>query len=275
MTASTCACDGCRNTATRSTPAGTACLQRSGSADRQVARRRLVEDETDRIGPGGSRGLDVGGGAHAADLDPELRHGTLLHARRPASISSRRRARGIRVLHQAGSDQRQPVTERRHGRGIARALDTAFRDRGPARGELVAQHTEPPRVDRERLEVAAVEPHQHLLGAAAALRGDLRRHLEIAGVERLEQHEETELGGAVEHLDQPRALDHAAGSGARPTRRARAPRAAGTDRPGNPCASPGRRAAARVSAARRRCSRLPSKRVGSVSTETAAAPPCA
>ena len=173
-----------------------------------MARRRLVEDETDCIGPGGGRGLDVGGGTHAADLYPELRHGSSLHARPAGLDQSRRRAGGILVLHQAGSDQRQPITERRHSRGIARALDAAFRDRGPARGELVAQHTEPPRVDRERLQVAAVEPHEHLLGAAAALRGDLRRHLQIAGVERLEEHEETELSGAVEHLDQPRLLDH-------------------------------------------------------------------
>ena len=101
-TASTSACDGCRNTATRSTPGGTAALQLARRSGARLRGDASWNTKPTASAPARRRGLDRPARAQAADLDPQRRHRRLTAGPcGPPPAVRRTRARRVVTAHQA------------------------------------------------------------------------------------------------------------------------------------------------------------------------------
>ena len=125
--------------------------QRGGTVDVDAARAALVEDEPDRVGAGGDRGVDVGLAGDAADLDARaLLHRPSVTARAAPSAEPVGRGDGVgdgvaRVVVRArGSTARRRRRSARRARGRREASTSASQ---PAlRWPLATKTSEPTRL---------------------------------------------------------------------------------------------------------------------------------
>ena len=95
-------------------------------------------------------------------------------------------------------------------RASAADRDAALGDRRPTRRQQRRQRREALLHDLEGLEIAAVDADQdrRLAPRRARARRSIARHLQIARVERLQQHEQAVLGRDIQQLRDSRARQH-------------------------------------------------------------------
>ena len=179
-------------------------------------------------------------GAQPADLHPQA--GRHVSASRPAASSLRTACSGSRLS--STTCRRAPGGSRAGRRARASSGDPTplSATLGHSDGRR-AQRREALEVDLQRLEVAAIEAHQHLFVAAGAFAREFVRHGQVIGAEGLEQHEQA---SGPRHS---RAWRRAGRAPACPRSAARRRRLGSRledlvgDRRGSPCASPARRTA--------------------------------
>ena len=167
-----------------------------------------------------------------------------------------------------------------HAQRIACRGDAAFRHGRPIAGQPRRQFLEAFRHNFQCLQIAAVDADEDLIqrgrrGPGCARRAILARRCRSAQVERLEQHEQAMFGRRIEQLQSIRDRDNILTISSTPP--APAARASSTwyGSTRKSLRMPGTLNGVSAALACRKCSSEPSKREGSVNTETAAAPPCA
>src|SRR5690606_35036501 len=105
--------------------------------------------------------------------------------------------------------QRNAVAELDDTLHIVQRFHTALRNTRIQLGELIRELLESSELDRQLLQVATVEPDEHLLLVSFALIQHFTRKREIVRIERFEQHEHLEHRRAIEKYLDSALIQHA------------------------------------------------------------------